>query len=159
PILARPASAMYRSALFVRRHRLLVASVTAVLLVSIAAAIVSLRFGFDARRRADEAERSAYRAQVLGAERAIEGQHVAEASELLAATPEHLRGWEYRHLESRLDRTLPSPWPADWKITRVVGSAGSSRVAILRSIGDGPEEWVVFDGDLRTELLVAAATE
>jgi len=145
PILARPASVMYRTLLFARRHRVLVASLAVVLLVSVAAAIVSLQFAFDARRRADEADRSAYRAQILGAESAIEGQHFVEASELLAATPERLRGWEHRHLASRVDRTLPSPWPAQWIVSSITTTGDSTLAVVARPRAGGGKECAVVD--------------
>ncbi|MCB9896461.1 MAG: protein kinase [Planctomycetes bacterium] len=154
PILARPASAGYRTLLFVRRHRALVASVAVVLLVAIAAAMVSLSFAFDARRRADEADRAAYDARILGAESAIEGGHFAEASELLAATPEHLRGWEYRHLASRVDRTLPLPPHPEWHLAGIRGTGDVARAMLTRARAEGGVECVVVDTRSGGELLV-----
>ncbi len=154
PILARPASAMYRTVLFARRHRVLVASVAVVVLVAIAAAVVSLKFAFEARRRADEADRAAYIARILGAESAIEAQHFTEASELLAATPEHLRGWEYRHLASRLDRTLPVPPHPDWLLAGIVGTGAAARTLVTQWIAGRGWEAAVIDVESGTERLV-----
>jgi WD40 repeat protein len=113
----------------------------------------------DALRAADEAERTAYQAQMISAANAIEDQRMDAAAALLAATAPRLRGWEHRHLTSRLDRSLPSPFPPNWQITRFDGAAASPRVAVLRSADHGPVEWVVLEGDLRTERLVAPDTE
>ncbi len=153
PILARPASVLHTAHLFAQRHKALVASTGGVLFISIAAAIVSLRFGFEARRRADEADRSAYRARILGAESAIEGQHFVEAFDLLAGTPERLRGWEYRHLASRLDRTLPVPPHPDWLLAGINGAGTVARTAISRRRADGSYEVVVIDVASETERL------
>jgi WD40 repeat protein len=77
---------------------------------------------------------------------------------LLAATAPRLRGWEYRHLASRLDRSLPSPFPADWRIARLNNSTASGAVAILRTDERGSTDWVVIDSDLRTQRLEIPGT-
>ena len=46
----------------------------------------------------------------------------ATAGAVLAATPPGLRGWEYRHLSSRLDRSSPSPLAADWRVNGLSSS-------------------------------------
>ena len=102
---------------------------------------------------ADRAERAAYQAQLISAGHAVEDQQIDSAGALLAATAPRLRGWEYRHLTSQLDRTLPSPFPAEWQISGF-NLWASRTVAVRRSVAGGPIEWVVLDSDLRTPRLV-----
>src|SRR5262249_43288188 len=52
---------------------------------------------------ADEALFQAYRARVAAAAAALSAHDVADAARQLDAAPEGLRGWEWRHLHSRLD--------------------------------------------------------
>jgi len=56
-VLARPPSLTYQLRLFTRRHRAMSVAALAIFVVSIAAALVSLRFGFEAQRSAVESER------------------------------------------------------------------------------------------------------
>ena len=152
PILARRASVLYQARLFARRHRLLVTSAAAVLLVSVVAAIVSVRFALDARRRADETERSAYRARIQGAAGAVREGRLASAAELLADTPPALRGWEYRHLHSRLARSLPPPWTPDVRLVFFSPGNGAGLATATRMHPDGTSDWAVLElvsGDVR----------
>jgi serine/threonine protein kinase/WD40 repeat protein len=113
-----------------------------------------------ARLAAENAERAAYRAQMVGAARAVEEQRMDAAGALLAATPPALRGWEYRHLLSRLDLSLPSPLPADWSLRYVANSTGAADIAVCRRTNNGAgDEWVVLDSDLRTERLALPGTD
>ncbi len=113
-----------------------------------------------ARLAAENAERAAYRAQMVSATRAVEEQSMDAAGALLAATPPGLRGWEYRHLSSRLDLSLPSPLPADWWVRYVTSSTNAADIAVWRWTNNGAgDEWVVLDRDLRTERLALPGTD
>ena len=55
----------------------------------------------------------AYRASLAAASAALQNHDVADADRLLKLTPEALRGWEWRHLHSRLDDSSAAfPLPA-----------------------------------------------
>lgn len=64
----------------------------------------------EANRQRDRADfekqvalREAYRAHIVATTAALESHDVPEAARQLDAAPEFLRGWEWRHLHSRLD--------------------------------------------------------
>jgi WD40 repeat protein/predicted Ser/Thr protein kinase len=96
PIRARPASALYRARKFVSRHRGLVIGTVVVFAVLLAGTILSLLFALDARSQA-------YQARLAAAVAALAGHDVADAARHLERAPGELRGWEWRHLHSRLD--------------------------------------------------------
>jgi WD40 repeat protein len=155
---AAPPSTAYRVRKFVKRHRYGVAAgaaVAAALLIGLAAFAWQAKV---ARRAADTAERAAYQAQMISAAGALEDLRMDAASALLAGTTPRLRGWEYRHLASCLDRSLPSPFPADWHVTRLSVAGASGTVAIEKSNEQGSADWVVLDPDLRTERFVLRDT-
>jgi WD40 repeat protein/predicted Ser/Thr protein kinase len=103
PIRARPASAVYRARRFVGRHKGLVAGTTIVFAALLAATVISLVSARDARHSARLARSQAYQARVAAAIAALSGSDVADAARHLERAPEELRGWEWRHLRSRLD--------------------------------------------------------
>src|SRR5262249_13722363 len=103
PIRARPASALYKVRKYVRRHKRVVAGAAAVFAAMLVATIVSLLSARDARRRAPLARSQAYQARLAAAIAALSGNDVADAARHLERAPEDLRGWEWRHLHSRLD--------------------------------------------------------
>jgi WD40 repeat protein/predicted Ser/Thr protein kinase len=103
PIRARPASALYRVRKFVSRHRGLVAATAVVFAVMLAATIISLLSARDARESARLARSQEYQARLAAAIGALAGNDVADAARHLERAPEELRGWEWRHLHSRLD--------------------------------------------------------
>jgi len=107
---------------------------------------------------ADKAERAAYQAQMISAGNAVEHQRMDGAGVLLAATPARLRGWEYQHLTSRLDRSLPTPFPADWKVSRISRASASGVTAVSRMDQGRPPGWAVLSADLRTERFTLADT-
>jgi len=57
----------------------------------------------DLARRFDEARRALYASRTARVENALAADQRDEARALLAACPEDLRGWEWRHLARRLD--------------------------------------------------------
>ena len=101
PIEARPASALYMLRLFARRHRFLVSSVVAVLVVFVAATVISLQFAYDASARAHETNRTNYSLRITATARALEAEDLIGARRELALAPREFEGWEQRHLEAR----------------------------------------------------------
>jgi WD40 repeat protein/predicted Ser/Thr protein kinase len=103
PIRARRASALYRVRRFAGRYKGLVAGALVVFASMLVATIISLLFARDAYRSARLARSQAYQARLAAAIAALSGNDVADATSHLARAPEELRGWEWRHLQSRLD--------------------------------------------------------
>ena len=65
-----------------------------------------------ARDEKREAQFQAYRARLSAAVAALQNHDVTDAARHLDAAPEALRGWEWRHLRSRLDDSIaviPAP--------------------------------------------------
>jgi WD40 repeat protein/predicted Ser/Thr protein kinase len=102
-ILARRASALYRARRFVGRHRGLVGGAAVVFAAMLAATIISLLSASDARWSGRRARWQAYQARLAASIAALAGDDVADAARHLHRAPEELRGWEWRHLHSRLD--------------------------------------------------------
>ncbi|GJM20891.1 MAG: hypothetical protein DHS20C15_08060 [Planctomycetota bacterium] len=152
PVRARPASAFYQARLFAKRHRALVASVSLVLFVAVAAAIVSVGYALDARREAAEADRLSYRAAVISATDALVDERSQSARQLLESTPEALRGWEFRHLTARLESRLSSPMPPEWQLHDLQSSRGGERLLVLDQSG-GEDRWRVMDSTSWNELM------
>jgi WD40 repeat protein/predicted Ser/Thr protein kinase len=110
PIAARPPSAMYQLRKFARRHKALVAGVLGVFAALLVGTVVSVLFAWRAAEKsaaAQEEKREAtyqtYRARLAAAVAALSNHDVADAARQLDAAPKDLRGWEWRHLKSRLD--------------------------------------------------------
>ncbi len=110
PIAARPPSALYHLRKFARRHTALVAGVLGVFAALLVGTVVSVLFAWRAAENAAvaqeekrEATYQTYRARLAAAVAALSNNDVADAARQLDAAPEALRGWEWRHLSSRLD--------------------------------------------------------
>jgi eukaryotic-like serine/threonine-protein kinase len=117
PIQARPASALYQLVKFARRHRALVGGVAATLTALVLGLVGTILFAVGEARQRSQADRNAsraddearealsqaYRARIAATVAALSANDVADAARQLAAAPEALRGWEWRHLSSRLD--------------------------------------------------------
>jgi eukaryotic-like serine/threonine-protein kinase len=89
-------------------------------------------------RKADDEKNSAmyqtYRACLAAASASLENHDVADAARHLEAAPEALRGWEWRHLQSRLDdssETIPLPRGN----SLLVNSADRIRIGIWTDAG------------------------
>ena len=120
PIAARPASRLYQMRKFARRNKAIVAGVAVAFAALTIGTVVSLRQAILAERarsqeqrlrgiadeRTAEAERQSYRASLVAASSALRFHETPEASRHLNAAPEHLRGWEWSHLHSRLDDSV-----------------------------------------------------
>jgi WD40 repeat protein/predicted Ser/Thr protein kinase len=103
PIAARPPSALYQLRKFARRHKALVAGVLGVFAALLMGTVVSVLFAWRASENARQATYQAYRARLAAAIAALSNNDVADAARQLDAAPKALRGWEWRHLSSRLD--------------------------------------------------------
>jgi sugar lactone lactonase YvrE/predicted Ser/Thr protein kinase len=144
PIRARPASAIYRARTFVRRHRTLVASTLAIivlLVASSAALAVVLLKERDQRARAEAANeqlaREAYHATLAAARASISaGEFVFAARELAAAQPER-RGFEWRLLERMLAPVERSYRVLDGPIVTIAIPDTGPRLIALDELGQG----------------------
>ena len=116
-VIARPVGAVVRIARAGRR-RPLVASLLALLAISLLAGLGGVTWKWleandqrdlaNVSARQAEAEKQAalyqaYRASIAAAGAALQNHEVADAARHLEAGPTALRGWEWRHLHSRLD--------------------------------------------------------
>jgi len=121
PVRARPASLARQLRLFARRRAGIVASVAAFLMALVAGTAVSVKFALraegqrrEAVRARDVARRKTYLATIGAAASALRAFDIGEARLHLEAAPRELRGWEWRHLRSRLDgSTRTIPWPGE----------------------------------------------
>ena len=90
---------------WVGRNRRVAASMAVALVTLMGALALSLVLTSEARRREEAASRQAYRASVAAAANEIASHNGPAARDRLEALPERLRGWEWRHLASRLDES------------------------------------------------------
>jgi len=110
PVVARPVGTAAWLARACRR-RPLVALLLALLATSVLAGLAGVTWKWleanEQRDRADEEKQEAvyqaYRARIAAAAAALQIHDVADAERHLDAAPPALRGWEWRHLHSRLD--------------------------------------------------------
>ena len=109
PIVARPETMSRRALKFAQQHRTLVGIVLA-LVIGLLGTIWFAARERTARNAANESARAArflsYRTSVDGAASDVALLDLANAAERLEDAPEELRGWEWHHLASRLDRSL-----------------------------------------------------
>lgn len=120
PISARPPTAMYQLRMFARRNHGLVRGaalgVAALLIgavISVQQALIATSARDLAQREESQARYQSYLAGIAAASAALENHDVPLARRSLEGTPESLRGWEWRHLESRLDESLMTIRPPD----------------------------------------------
>jgi len=144
PIRARPASAIYRARTFARRHRALVLSTLAiiVLLVASSAALSIVLFKErEQRARAEAANeqlaREAYHATLAAARASISaGEFIVAARELALAQPER-RGFEWRLLDRMLASVERSFAVLDGPIAAVAIPDAGSRLIAIDELGQG----------------------
>ena len=142
PVLARPAGAVTRLTRACRR-RPLVAGLLALLALSLLAGMGGVtwkcREANDQRDVAvadkQAALYQAYRASLATAAAALESHDVADAARHLRAAPDDLRGWEWKHLRSRLDdNSAVAPVPPAEGGVRV---AGADQLRVATRTADG----------------------
>jgi WD40 repeat protein/predicted Ser/Thr protein kinase len=128
PIRARPPSSLYQLRKFAQRHKALVGGLAGVLAALLLGLVGTTLFAVREAWERDKAEDNArvandktkaalyqaYRAQLAAAGAALQNHDVASAARYLDdETTAELRGWEWRHLRSRLDdSTSVIPLPA-----------------------------------------------
>lgn len=147
PVIARHASTAYQIRSFVRRNRPLVIGSCAVVLaivlglIGTSIGLVKASANLDASRRAEalaetratEMQQIAYVASIGAADSALRAGDVATAKGRLAATPEHLRGWEWRYL---LGQTEMSTLIVDQPLTLHMNVSPDGR-AVAQLTSDG----------------------
>ena len=106
PVDADPPGPADMLRLAYRRNRLASWVLGLALVVLAALTLVYVQGLLEARR---SEERRAYVATVAAASAAFQASDHDLAARSLAASPEHLRSWEWRHLEARLDSELAPP--------------------------------------------------
>jgi eukaryotic-like serine/threonine-protein kinase len=161
PIVARPISTMYQFRKFARRNKVLVGGALGIVLalaIGLAATgIYAVRADRNAElalQRQMLAERATYRASIAAAIAALQSNDVAMARRNLEAAPNSLRGWEWRHLHSRLDGSVvafhvPSTrtlWTSTWFSDdgrRIFTASGPTEHAVI--------EWDAETGEQLTE--------
>ena len=113
PVVARPNTFRYRSAKFIRRHRVSVAAAFAVFFILLGAVAVSTHLYFEAsasakaqaRLRAD-AEFREYVVSIAAAEGSLRDHDSVTARRRLEAAPVELRNWEWHFLSGQLDGSI-----------------------------------------------------
>jgi serine/threonine protein kinase/WD40 repeat protein len=131
PIDARPASALYQLRLFTRRNRALVGGVLATVVALTIGLIFTTLFAFRANELAEATQRQAYVARVSAAAALIDtAPNLARIQ--LEEAPEALRSWEWRHLDSRFERSVRT-YEADVPATGPIAiiRAGTQLVSAL----------------------------
>lgn len=149
PISARPPTAMYQMRMFARRNRGLVRGaalgVAALVIgaaVSVQQALVATSARDLARREESQARYQSYLAGVAAASAALENHDVPLARRSLEGAPESLRGWEWRHLNSRLDESLLAIRNADSPSGYVVRFLDDDAVGAWDAAA---EKWIRWD--------------
>ena len=168
PIVARPPSAIYQLQKFARRHKALVGGAVGVVAALVLGLIGTIMFAVEADRHAEtarqnelEARSQTYRARIAAATAALGNHDVSDAARQLDEAPEELRGWEWRHLHSRLDDSSSVFSVKPGEITRLVQSPEGTRVVafintavrlleqdgreVLSRSFTGPRVWISFD--------------
>ena len=154
PIKARAPSMLDRCVKFARRNRTLVGGVAGVVIALalgiVATSVMAFREA-GTRQRADlnaqradaarmDARRGAYQARLTAAMAAVGIHDIREASRQLDQAPEELRGWEWRHLQGRLDQSLAV----------VAGRSGKTSIAFCPpgrrvAVADGRSDYRLLD--------------
>jgi WD40 repeat protein/tRNA A-37 threonylcarbamoyl transferase component Bud32 len=147
-VVARPVGAVARLARACRR-RLLVTTLLALLAVSLFGGMAGVAWQWreaneqrdlanaQARQADDEKKAAvyqAYRASLAAASAVLENHDVADAARHLESAPQDLRGWEWRHLHSRLDDSSSVvPLPTGWGF--LIAAPDRLRIGVLTSAG------------------------
>ena len=155
PIMATPPTLIYLFGKFARRHRILVSAAAVVLLVLVAATVVSTVFAvrtdresdrrlkaeLDARRaeqataaQRDAAQWQAYVANIAAAEAASATREFRRMRSRLAAATSMHRGWEWHYL-NRLSDQSRYTMPHNGRVMSVAASPDSTRVATAGTDG------------------------
>ncbi|MFO0874124.1 MAG: protein kinase [Phycisphaerales bacterium] len=149
PIQARRAGPLEQMRKFARRHRgIVVAGAVAALAMAVATAaairlaVVAERAGIDERRlreiaddRADAAGRAAYQSMLAAAAASLRWHETEEARQQLDAVPAERRGWEWRHLHSRLDDSMVAALDGPVSMVRVAFNPSGEEIVLATANG------------------------
>ncbi|MEM7249349.1 MAG: protein kinase [Acidobacteriota bacterium] len=156
PVVARPPTWSYRLARFTRRNRGIAAALGLTMLTLIAGVIGTTYMALESQARAKESRHSQYIAQVQAAAAALRESDPEAARRHLSLAPEELRGFEWRHLLSRLDASLlqvelppKERWDAGLTITLRPGDATTPPTARVLTEDEGIDEIDLIEGSLR----------
>ncbi len=111
PIAARPSSAAYALRKFAQRNRALAVVGSASLLLIVGALVIMSMLWESARRANEQAVWQRYRSAMSAASFALTKGEIGIARRQLESTAPRYRGWEYRHLLSRLDQSTSVATP------------------------------------------------
>ena len=149
PIAAHPPSSLYLLGKLARRHRGLVAGLALSVLILLAGIATSLGFALKAlrgERRALESEsaarRAAVRLEITAADAVGEADPLRGLKHLEAVPSEH-RGWEWRHLHTRLASHLCEVAAGEATGDIAPGSPWSVKRCV--AFGRGEDPWVALD--------------
>jgi WD40 repeat protein/serine/threonine protein kinase len=118
-VLARPPSLIYQWSKFAMRNKLIVTQLAGLIVVLALGVVLASLYGINESRQRNAAESNArqteaarqialaeaYEARVLAAQSSLLDNDPGQAARHLEAAPESFRGWEWWHLQSRLDET------------------------------------------------------
>src|SRR5262249_10134128 len=142
PIQAQPPSALYHLRKFARRNTALVGGVVATVMALLLGLITTALFAVGEARQRGQAEHNArqasyqtYRARLAAAAAALAAHDVADAERQLDAAPADLRGWEWRHLHSRLDDSSAVIRLPDGRFSFLIGAPDQLRVGVFTTAG------------------------
>lgn len=164
PISAHPPGLLYYLRLAVRRNAALAGTIGAALFVVLASTVYYVldldraRRGAEAAQQEEARQRSralfrSYVANVAAADSALRAGDVAQARRSLAAAPAELRNWEWRHLESGLDRSTGT---IVLDRARVSDVAWDQAVRVVACSSDG--RWVAAGAERELVLCAAGGT-
>ena len=124
PVVARPASAIYRAKKFAQRNRALAASMVVIAAALLAVGLVTIGFTIRSRRVQHETARRLYASQMVQAVSAWEDADYGSLENLLQSTTPtpnspDFRGWEWYYLDEQARRPFAvTPethvWQAAW---------------------------------------------
>ncbi len=169
PILARPATRMYRTSKFVRRNRALVGGVFATMAVLIIGVIVATVLAIgqrNARLAAEASDHEARRQQAslstqtfqAAADAAIDGR-VIEAVESLESVPPGLRGWGWDLLAASSPAWMPGTHDFGGTTYNAPSRTALTGRRNFAVVGNGALVLTIVDGSLVTWDPRTGATE
>ena len=132
PIQARPPSAWYLASLFVRRHKLVTAVLVAALVM---AGVLTGLYTQSLRQEREQRAAGEYSARMNAAEAALNSGAVARGKQQLAMAPIKYRGWEWHHLNARLDQSLVAARLSEKYVRAFAFSSSGKRMAVASSSG------------------------
>ena len=103
PVGARPPSVHYRAGKFIRRNKTAVSASLLIVLVLIGGIMATSWAMVEAQHQRNAARDLAYRSTIVAGAAAIAASDFSDAAHLLEQAPSERRGWEWKHLQSRLD--------------------------------------------------------